>query len=116
MLRKVRFDVTARLESLEEAEVRARQAIEDARKEAHRIRLGIGSQIEELESRKTRNLSHSLETAREKVMEAVSRLESDLLGQVSVKLAELEKRETDLREKAVEHLGWIIMSNEGAES
>jgi hypothetical protein len=112
MLRKGRFDVTARLESLEEAEVRARQAVEDARKEAHRIRLGIGSQIEELASRKTRNLSRSRETAKEKVQEAVSRLESDLCDQVSIRLAELGNRETDLNEKAVELISGVIMSAE----
>ena len=113
MLRKGRFDVAERLESLENAEVRARQSVEDARREAQRIRLGIGSQIEELETRKNRNLTTSREKAGERVKEAVSRLESELDDQASVRLAELEKREAELSEKAVELLEDIVETGEG---
>jgi hypothetical protein len=107
--------VTERLRSLEEAEVRARQAVEDARKEAQRTRLGIESQIEELESRKNRNLIRNRETAREKVEESVSRLESELNDQASLRLAELEKKTGLLGEKAAEILSGIILSEEGEE-
>ena len=107
--------MTERLESLEEAEVRARQAVEDARKEAQRIRLGIGSQIGELESRKNRSLERNREAAREKVEEAVARLEAELGDQAALRLAELEKKSPELSEKAAELLGDIIMSGDGEE-
>jgi len=115
MLGKGRFDVTDRLESLEEAEVRARQSVEEARREAQRIRLSISTQVEELESRKDRNLAAGREKARERVREEISRLESELDDQATVRMAELDRKGEDLREKAEEILARIILTGAGEE-
>jgi DNA anti-recombination protein RmuC len=115
MLGKGRFDVTDRLGTLEEAEVRARQSVEEARREAQRIRLSIAAQVEELESRKDRNLAASREKAGERVREEVARLESELDDQASVRMAELDRRGPELREKAEEILTRIILTGTGEE-
>jgi len=106
--------VADRLESLQEAEIRARQTIEEARREAQKLRLGISSQIEELETRKNRNLVRSRESAQKNVDEAVTRLESELDSRASVLLSELEQKKVLLDEKAVELLREVILRKDGA--
>jgi vacuolar-type H+-ATPase subunit H len=106
--------VTDRLESLQEAEIRARQTVEDARREAQKLRLGISSQIEELETRKNRNLVRSRESARKSVDEVVTSLESELDSRASVLLSELEQKKVLLDGRAVELLTEIILRKDGA--
>lgn len=106
--------MTDRLESLQEAEIRARQTVEDARREAQKLRLGISSQIEELETRKNRNLVRSRESARKSVDEVVTSLESELDSRASVLLSELEQKKVLLDGRAVELLTEIILRKDGA--
>jgi hypothetical protein len=106
--------VTDRLESLQEAEIRARQTVENARREAQKLRLGISSQIEELETRKNRNLVRSRESARKSVDEVVTSLESELDSRASVLLSELEQKKVLLDGRAVELLTEIILRKDGA--
>jgi len=105
--------VTDRLESLQEAEIRARQTVEEARRKAQKLRLGISSQIEDLETRKNRNLVRSREAARKNVDETVTHLESELDSSVSVLLSELEQKKVLLEEKAVELLTEVILRKDG---
>ena len=106
--------MTDRLESLREAEIRARQTVEDTRKEAQKLRLGISSQIEELEARKSRNLVRSRETAQKNVDDTVVHLESELDARASVLLSELEQKKVLLEEKAIELLTEVILREDGA--
>jgi len=106
--------VTDRLESLQEAEIKARQTIEEARREAQKLRLGISSQIEELETRKNRNLVRRRESAQKNVDETVNHLESELDSRASVLLSELEQKKILLEGKAVELLTEIILRKDGA--
>lgn len=106
--------MTDRLESLQEAEIKARQTIEEARREAQKLKLGISSQIEELETRKNRNLVRSRESAQKNVDETVTHLESELDSRASVLLSELEQKKILLEGRAVELLTEIILRKDGA--
>lgn len=106
--------MTDRLESLQEAEIRASQTVEEARRKAQKLRLGISSQIEELETRKNRNLVRSREAARKNVDETVTHLESELDSSVSILLSELEQKKVLLEGKAVELLTEVILRKNGA--
>ena len=106
--------MTDRLESLREAEIRARQTVEDTRREAQKLRLGISSQIEELEARKSRNLVRSREAAQKNVDDAVVHLGSELDARASVMLSELEQKKVLLEEKAIELLTEVILREDGA--
>ncbi len=106
--------MTDRLESLQEAEIRASQTVEEARRKAQKLRLGISSQIEELETRKNRNLVRSREAARKNVDETVTHLESELDSSVSILLSELEQKKVLLEGKAVELLTEVILRKDGA--
>ena len=102
------LDMAEKLESLRAAENNARQIVEEARREAQKVRIGITALVDELESRTNRNLSRSRKSSEERIRNDVVRLRTELETREALLLSELESRASIIEQKAVELLGGII--------